>query len=80
MDRPRSENAAEEPENDSVDYREALRSLAENFSGSLIVEHGLSETQNQTRATGFSNGAYGIMQRIKQQLDPDNIFPSLPSY
>jgi hypothetical protein len=55
----------------------SLRRLAKNFGRTLIVEHSRSEMQDQTTTTEASNGAYDIMQRIKQQLDPDNIFPSL---
>jgi glycolate oxidase subunit GlcD len=71
MDRPRTVG---ESENDSTGHLTSLRSLAKSFGGNLIVEHGHSEIWDQTITTG----AYGIMNRIKQQLDPDNIFPLLP--
>jgi FAD/FMN-containing dehydrogenase len=48
-----------------------IRSLAPDFDR---IQYDSSEMLDQTRTTG----AYGIMQRIKQQLDPDNVFPSLP--
>ncbi|HEV7746817.1 MAG TPA: FAD-binding protein [Pyrinomonadaceae bacterium] len=71
MNQPRNENAFGETKKNSMDH-DSLRSLAKNFGATLIVEYGDSKMQDQTSTTG----AYGIMHRIKQQLDPDHVLPS----
>jgi glycolate oxidase subunit GlcD len=58
----------------------SFRSLAKNLGATLIIEHAPAAIKEQMNLSATIDPAYGIMQRIKQQLDPDGIFPSLSSY
>ncbi len=55
---------------------EALRDSAKDLGGTLIIEHAPAEIKDRTNNMDTNDAAYGIMQRIKQQLDPDGIFPT----
>ena len=50
-----------------------LRTTAESLGGSLILEQAPSEFKSSVGVWGNIAKAGAIMQRIKQQLDPDNI-------
>jgi FAD/FMN-containing dehydrogenase len=53
---------------------EQLRRKAENLGGSLIVDHAPFEIKNEIDAWGSFGSASELMKRIKQRLDPDNLF------
>jgi glycolate oxidase subunit GlcD len=63
-----------------VYYQEAMRALerlrqrAENLGGSLIVERAPLEIKNEFDAWGSFGSARDLMTRVKQQLDPENLF------
>jgi len=59
---------------------DSFRSLAKNFGANLFIEHAPVELRNRNNTSGTRDTAYGIMQRIKQQLDPEGIFPLLSFY
>jgi len=63
-----------------VYYQEAVRALerlrqrAENLGGNLIVERAPLEIKNELDAWGSFGSARDLMTRVKQQLDPENLF------
>jgi FAD/FMN-containing dehydrogenase len=59
---------------------ESFSSLAKDLGATLIVEHAASKIKDRINSARTIDASYGIMQRIKQQLDPDGIFPSLSAY
>jgi len=54
-----------------------LESLRDRTSGKLIVEHAPAEIRDKTNAWAINDNVYRIMHRIKEQLDPGGVFPSL---
>jgi FAD/FMN-containing dehydrogenase len=56
---------------------ESFRDFAKNLGATLIVEQAPAEIRDRVNSWKTFGTAYGIMQRIKQQLDPDSIFPAL---
>jgi hypothetical protein len=56
---------------------ESFRDFAKNLGATLIVEQAPAEIRDRVNSWKTFGNAYGIMQRIKQQLDPDSIFPAL---
>jgi len=78
INRPRlNENGYPTIDCDSFGSLESHRDLAQSLGGRLILEHAEAEIKDRVNTWRTCDGAYGIMQRIKQQLDPDGIFPSL---
>ncbi|MGH9930945.1 MAG: FAD-binding oxidoreductase [Pyrinomonadaceae bacterium] len=76
MDRLRqNESESSEIGPDTIGRLESFRDLAKSLGGTLIIEHGPAQLRNRVDSWGTFDPAYGIMQRIKQQLDPDGIFP-----
>lgn len=77
-------NRLRQPANGSGDDRisrfESFQNLAKSLGGRLIIEHASPEIKDLARTRGTLAAGYSIMQRIKQQLDPDAIFPSLSAY
>ncbi len=59
---------------------ESFSSLAKDLGANLIIEHAPTNIKGGMNSSGAMDASYGIMQRIKQQLDPDGIFPSLSAY
>ena len=59
---------------------ESFRSLAKDLGAALIIEHAPTNIKDRINSSRTIDADYGIMQRIKQQLDPDGIFPSLSAY
>ncbi|MEP6708123.1 MAG: FAD-binding oxidoreductase, partial [Pyrinomonadaceae bacterium] len=63
-----------------VYYREAVRALerlrtkAEALGGSLIVESAPPEIKTEFDSWGGTGTSFGLMKRVKQQLDPTNTF------
>ena len=51
----------------------SLRAAAQELGGSLVIEEAAPETKQQLGAWGNLGHADGLMQRIKQQLDPNRI-------
>jgi glycolate oxidase subunit GlcD len=74
---PRNGNNSGEAGHDVITRIESFRNLAKTLGGTLIIEHAPAEIRDRINTWGNFDAAYGIMQRIKQQLDPDGIFPSL---
>ena len=54
----------------------SLRTTAQRLGGSLVVEEAAPETKQQLSAWGDLGPTESLMQRIKQQLDPDHILSS----
>jgi FAD/FMN-containing dehydrogenase len=77
---PRNGNKSGEAGHDVIARLESFRSLAKNLGGTLLIEHAPAEIRDRINTSGTFDAAYGIMQRIKQQLDPHSIFPSLSAY
>jgi glycolate oxidase subunit GlcD len=78
MDRlSNAEQGSGETGNDTVNRLEFFRDLASRHGSTLIVEHAPAELSERINSAGDFGSAYPIMQSIKQQLDPDGIFPSL---
>jgi FAD/FMN-containing dehydrogenase len=65
---------------DMIARLESFRNLAKNLGGTLIIEYAPAEIGARTNTSGTLDGAYGIMKRIKDQLDPNGIFPPLSTY
>jgi len=76
----RNGNRPGEAEDDMIAQLESFRKLAKNSGGTLIIEHAPAELKDRMNTSGTFDTAYDIMQKIKQQLDPDGIFPSLSAY
>jgi FAD/FMN-containing dehydrogenase len=74
---PRNGNKPAEVEHEVITRLESFRNLANNLGGTLFIEYAPAEISDRINTSRTLDGAYGIMQRIKQQLDPDGIFPSL---
>jgi FAD/FMN-containing dehydrogenase len=55
---------------------EALRASATNLGGALIIEQAPPELKHFVNAWGNLGPAVALMQRVKNQLDPDDIFSS----
>jgi FAD/FMN-containing dehydrogenase len=53
---------------------EQLRRKAENLGGSLVVDRAPVEIKNEIDAWGSFGAAAELMKRIKEQLDPDDLF------
>jgi FAD/FMN-containing dehydrogenase len=73
-------NNSGETGHDMIAHLESFRDVAKNLGGTLIVEHASAEIRDRISTSETFDAAYGIMQKIKQQLDPDGIFPSLSAY
>ncbi|PYS21107.1 MAG: hypothetical protein DMF72_18495 [Acidobacteria bacterium] len=59
---------------ETVRALEQLLRRAENLGGSLVVDRAPVEIKNEFDAWGSFGSASELMKRIKQQLDPENIF------
>ncbi|HEY8188330.1 MAG TPA: FAD-linked oxidase C-terminal domain-containing protein [Pyrinomonadaceae bacterium] len=70
----REDNETENVRRASLNRIEKLRLTAQSFGGALIVEHSPDEIKAHADAWGSFGTSAGLMQRIKQQLDPDGIF------
>ena len=53
---------------------ERLREKAENLGGSLVLESAPGEIKNEFDAWGDFGSAVQLMKRVKQQLDPQNLW------
>jgi FAD/FMN-containing dehydrogenase len=74
---PRNGNKSAEAGHDMINRLESFRNVAKNLGGTLMIEYAPAEIRDRINTSGTLDGAYGIMQRIKEQLDPNGIFPSL---
>lgn len=54
----------------------SLNATAQSLGGLIFVEHAANKVTNSLSRNANSGAAVGIMQRIKQELDPAGIFPS----
>ena len=78
VDRLRTdENESGEIGPDTIRRLESFRDLATNLGGTLIIEHAPAEIRDHANTWETNDVARGIEQRIKQQLDPDGIFPQM---
>lgn len=59
---------------ESVHALERLREKAENLGGKLIIERAPMDIKNEIDSWGGIGSASELMQRIKHQLDPENLF------
>jgi glycolate oxidase subunit GlcD len=73
-------NKSDEAGHEVITRLESFRNFAKNLGGILIIEHAPAELRDRINTSETFDGTYGIMQRIKQQLDPDGILPSLSAY
>jgi FAD/FMN-containing dehydrogenase len=81
FDRPRpNANGSGETINDAITRLESFSNLAESLGGTLIIEQASAELRDRIKPRGTFGTAYRIMQRVKQELDPDGTFPSLSVY
>jgi FAD/FMN-containing dehydrogenase len=53
---------------------ESLRRAARDLGGSLVVERAPAELKARLDPWGLSDASASLMRRVKQQLDPDDIF------
>ena len=77
---PLAHNGNESNEPGLIAQLESFRSLAKSLGATLVIEQapaGIRDRMNSSRTT---DATFGIMQRIKQQLDPSGTFPSLSAY
>ena len=63
-----------------TDRTNSLTSTTQNFGARLIIDHASDEVINRLKPSDNTSAAVGIMHRIKQQLDPEGIFPTLSTY
>ena len=70
-----NENESGEMKGDTIGEIESLRDFAKKMGGTLTIEHVPAAIKDRINNMDTNGAAYGIMQRIKQQLDPDGIFP-----
>ena len=77
---PLAQDGNESNEPGLIAQLESFRSLAKSLGATLVIEQapaGIRDRMNSSRTT---DATFGIMQRIKQQLDPSGTFPSLSAY
>src|SRR6266545_1381649 len=67
------DNEAQGLQRDTVVHIEKLRADAKSLGGTLIIEHAPAAIKNLANAWGSFGSSIGIMQRVKQQLDRDDI-------
>jgi FAD/FMN-containing dehydrogenase len=68
-----ADNETEAFHNQSVERIEELQDSAQSLGGTLIIEHAPAEIKARANAWGTFGSSTGLMQRVKQQLDPDGI-------
>jgi FAD/FMN-containing dehydrogenase len=71
--RQSADNDSEELQTEMIERIRKLRARAESLGGSLIIEHAPASIKNLVNPWGTFGSAGGIMQRVKQHLDPDGI-------
>jgi glycolate oxidase subunit GlcD len=64
---------SEQTEDKTISRLEALRTEAQKLGSALIIESAQADLRNRIGAWGPPGSSTGLMQRIKQQLDPDGI-------
>jgi FAD/FMN-containing dehydrogenase len=69
----REDNESEKSQSKWVDRLEKLRAAAQSFGSALIVEHAPDQIKARANPWGSFGSSAGLMQRIKQQLDPNDI-------
>jgi FAD/FMN-containing dehydrogenase len=70
------ENGSGDDGQEHVQRLQKLEGLAQNFGAALIVEHAPATSKNRLAARTTSDAAQAIEQRVKQQLDPNEMFLS----
>jgi glycolate oxidase FAD binding subunit len=69
----REDNETENLRRECANRIEKLRAAAQSFGGALIIEQVPSDIKATANAWGGFGSSEGIMQRVKQQLDPNGI-------
>ncbi|HEX3143034.1 MAG TPA: FAD-linked oxidase C-terminal domain-containing protein, partial [Pyrinomonadaceae bacterium] len=59
---------------ESVRTLQRMRQKAEGLGGHLVIERAPTEIKNEIDSWGGPGSAAELMQRVKQQLDPQNLF------
>ncbi|MEP6570630.1 MAG: FAD-linked oxidase C-terminal domain-containing protein [Acidobacteriota bacterium] len=72
-----NENESDELAGNPVQRLESFRKVASSMGGTLIIEHTNAESMAHANNRTTADAAGEIMQRIKQQLDPLGLLPSL---
>jgi glycolate oxidase FAD binding subunit len=70
---PQTDNGREEFFKTTADEIKTLRAAAERLGGSVVIEAAPDELKKLVSVWGNSGSASEIMQRVKDQLNPDNI-------
>jgi FAD/FMN-containing dehydrogenase len=68
---------AEQTAQDTIDRLASFRKFAKSFGVTVIIERAPSAIRELINFQECCRGSQGIMRRIKEQLDPNDIFPSL---
>ncbi len=68
-----TDNKSEVFQKETISRIEALRGITRNLGSSLIIEHAPAEIKHLLNVWGTLGTAAGIMRRVKQQLDPNDI-------
>ncbi len=73
MDRLQKENESDAMDNRTIGRIATFRAEAQDLGGALIIEQAPAEMKHHVNAWGTFGSSAGLMQRVKQQLDPDGI-------
>jgi FAD/FMN-containing dehydrogenase len=68
------QNEPDSPSAESIARIETFRTKAQELGGALIIENASTEIKNRVDAWGNLGPSAGLMKRIKQELDPCDIF------
>jgi glycolate oxidase subunit GlcD len=64
---------SQQTEDTTISRLDTLRVLAQNLGSALIVENAPADLRTRIGSCGPAGDSAGLMQRIKQQLDPESI-------
>jgi glycolate oxidase subunit GlcD len=62
------------PSNQTIERIERLRAWAQGLGSSLVIENASGDVNTRVDSWGDFGSAAGLMQRVKQQLDPMGVF------
>lgn len=66
-------DSSQQTDDKVISRLEAVRTEAQRLGSALIIENAPADLRNRIDAWGPSRASAGLMKRIKQQLDPDDI-------
>jgi FAD/FMN-containing dehydrogenase len=69
----REDNDSQDSQSTWLKRIQELRTVAQSFGAALVVEQAPAEIKEQVDSWGTFGSSAGLMQRVKQQLDPDGI-------